>query len=264
MKMRWSNIIKKTEENIPNTEVSVLDYSPKQFNFGTPEAALDYLKQKEKGSDFLLSEVLRTTTGVEEIERLSEEQKIEHKVLEKLALLQEDAYKKAYDLGFEEGLKKAHEEKTAELNQQIEETSNLIVSFNVIKEELIRQNEAHIIKLVYEIACKIAFEHIEENQDSVLNVIKKAIETAQVEENVNVLISPLQLEFLEKMKNSSNRENEFLKKIKFVDSDQVSPGSCIVETNYGVIDARIEERVQKLWSELKEALPKVKSPIEST
>ncbi len=71
--MRWSNILKKDDTNQTAEDVSVLDYTPKEFNFGTPGAAIDYLKQKEKGSDFLLSEVLRTTTGVEEIERLSEE-----------------------------------------------------------------------------------------------------------------------------------------------------------------------------------------------
>ncbi len=262
--MRWSNILKKDQTTQTTEDVSVLDYTPKEFNFGTPAAAIDYLRQKEKGSDFLLSEVLRTTTGVEEIERLSEEQKIEQKVLEKLALVQEDAYKKAYDLGFDEGLAKAISDKTEELDQQSAETAKLLISFNHIKEELVHQNEAHLIRLVYEIASKIAFDHIEQNEESVLKVIKMAIETAQVEENVNVLIAPQQLEFLERMKAQGGRENEFLKKIKFVDSDQVTSGSCIVETNYGVIDARIEERVQKLWTELKAALPKVKSPIGST
>lgn len=261
--MRWSNILKKDQTNQATEDVSVLDYTPKEFNFGTPMAAIDYLKQKAKGSDFLLSEVLRTTTGVEEIERLSEEQKIEQKVLEKLALLQEDAYKKAYTLGFDEGVQKAMAEKKEELDLQADETARLLISFNHIKEELVYQNEAHLIRLVYDIACKIAFDHIEQHEESVLKVIKMAIETAQIEENVNVLIAPQQLEFLEKIKAKSGRENEFLKNIKFVDSDQVSPGSCIVETNYGVIDARIEERVQKLWTELKAALPKVKSPIGS-
>lgn len=259
--MRWSNVLKKLESEKAQTDVSVLDYVPKQFDFGTPMAAVDYLKQKEKGSDFLLSEVLRTTTGVEEIERLSEEQKVEQKVLDKLARLQEEAYKKAYELGMEEGFKKAHDEKTAELNAQADEVVKLTESINHIKEELFYQNEAHIIRLVFDIASRIAFDHIEQNQESVVKVIKAAIETAQVEEQVNVLIAPQQLEFLEQMQTNPSRENEFMKNIRFVDSDQVTPGSCIVETNYGVIDARIEQRVLKLWTELKEALPKVKSPI---
>ena len=82
--MRWSSIVKQDKSNVEHADVTVLNYTPKQFDFGTPGSAIKYLKQKEQGSDFIMSDVLRTTTGVEEIERLSEEQKIEEKVLDKI------------------------------------------------------------------------------------------------------------------------------------------------------------------------------------
>lgn len=263
--MRWSSILKKIDVVTKvQSDVSVLNYVPKQFDFGTHSAAKDYLKEKDKGSDFVMSDVLRATTGVEEIERLSEENKIENKVLEKLAKLQSEAYQKAYELGFEEGRTSAYLEKKEELGLQFEDFSKLIFSLNQIKEELMHQNESFIMKLIYDIASRIAFDHIEENQESVLNVIKKAIETAQAEENINVKVNPTQLEYVEKMKQQNSNETEFLKRIKFEGSEQVTIGSCIVETNYGIIDARVEERVEKLWNELKQAIPKVKSPIESS
>lgn len=260
--MRWSSIIKKNQEENENKEAAVFNYAPKEFNFGTPEAALEYLNQKKHGSDFVMSDVLRETTGVDEIERLSEEQKIEQKVLERIAEVQEEAYQKAYQLGFEEGTKKAIEEKTAELVEKSEKISDLINSFNSIKQEMIRQNEAHVIRMIYQIASRLAFDHVTENQEVILKIIKQALEDAQADENVNVLVSTKQIEFLEKIKLEEKRENDFLKKVKFISSDTVSEGSCIVETNYGVIDARIEERIAKLWNEFKQAMPKVKSPIE--
>ena len=261
--MRWSSIVKENpEEN--EQEVTILSYTPKQFNFGTPGAALDYLSEKAVGSDFVMSDVFRTTTGVEEIERLSEEQKIEEKVLDKISVLQEEAYKMAYELGFEEGTKKAIEDKTQELEQKIEELAAVTQTLCKIKEEMVYQNEAHIMRMIYEIASRLAFDHVSEKQEVVLLLIKKAIEEAQADENVNVRVNPAQIDFLENARQSSSREFDFLKKVKFEGVEGVSVGSCIVETNYGVIDARIEERVNKLWSELKQAIPKVKSPIEPT
>jgi flagellar assembly protein FliH len=260
--MRWSDIVKVNRSEAEQAEVTVLNYTPKQFNFGTPESALEYLKEKDGGSDFVMSDILRATTGVEEIERLSEEQKIEEKVLEKISLLQEDAYKQAYELGFSEGTKKAIEDKTQELANKSADIEALLLSLNQIKAEMAYQNEAHMIKMIYEIASRLAFDHVSEHQEIVLKLIKKSIEEAQADENVNVLVSNEQLEFLEKIKQSEKRENEFLNKVKFVGSDTVSVGSCVVETNYGVIDARIEDRVIRLWNELKQAAPKVKSPIE--
>lgn len=262
--MRWSSIVKSNQEEAENKEVTVLNYTPKQFNFGTPDAAMDYLREKEEGSDFVMSEVLRMTTGVEEIERLSEEQKIEQKVLEKISELQEEAYRQAYELGFEEGTKKAIEDKTAELNEKSAQLDLLTASLLKIKEEMIYQNEAHIMKMIYEIATRLAFDHISAHQDVVVRLIKKSIEEAQADENVNIRVATSQLEFLEKIKQTPGREYEFLKQVKFEGSDSVTVGSCVVETNFGVIDARIEERVNKLWTELKQAIPKVKSPIEPT
>lgn len=260
--MRWSNIVKHNQTDTEKAEVTVLNYTPKQFDLGTPDSAMEYLKEKAQGSDFVMSDVLRATTGIEEIERRTEEQKIELKVLEKIAVLQEDAYQKAYDLGFEEGRQKAIEEKGAELQQKSDDLDQLLLNINLLKEEMCRQNEAHMMKMIYEIATRLAFDHVHENQDVVLKVIKKSIEEAQADENVNVLVANEQFEFLEKLKQTKTRENEFLQKVKFIASDTVSVGSCVVETNYGVIDARIEERVSKLWSEFKQAVPKVKSPIE--
>ncbi len=270
LKMQWSsgapeeeksNILKKANESSLAADISILNYVPKQIEFGTPEAALDYLREKEKGSDFIMSNVLRQTTGIDAIEKLSEETKIENKVLEKLAVIQADAYQKAFELGLEEGLKKALTEKTNDINYNLDELQKLMAKLISLKEEMVKQNESHLVQLVYEIARRIAFDHIEEKPEVVISVIKNAIEIAQADEDINVLVSSSQVDFLEKMKLQTGREYEFLKKIRFQVSDQVSSGSCIIETNFGVVDARIEERVNKLWTELKQALPRVKSPI---
>ena len=256
-----SNILKKANESSLAADISILNYVPKQIEYGTPEAAVDYLREKEKGSDFVMNNVLRQTTGVDAIEKLSEETKIENKVLEKLTLIQAEAYQKAFDLGLEEGLKKALTEKTNDINHNLDELEKLMLKLINLKEEMAKQNESHLIQLVYEIARRIAFDHIEENPEVVISVIKNAIEIAQANEDITVLVSGTQVDFLEKMKLQTGREFEFLKKIKFQVSDQVTSGSCIIETNFGVVDARIEERVNKLWTELKQALPRVKSPI---
>ncbi|AGH96360.1 FliH/SctL family protein [Pseudobdellovibrio exovorus] len=260
--MRWSSIVKTNDEEIEQSDVTVMSYVPKQFDLQTPDSALQYLQEKARGSDFVMNDVLRVLTGVEDIERKTEEQTIELKVLEKVSVLQEEAYQKAYELGLEEGRKQAVGDTSAELQQKSQMLDQLLENMQQIKEEMVRQNEAHIMKMIYEVATRLAFDHVNENQDLVLKVIKKSIEDAQADENVNVLVAPEQLAFLEHVQQSAGRQNDFLKKIKFVASDSVSVGSCVVETNYGVIDSRIEERVSKLWAELKQAVPKVKSPIE--
>jgi flagellar assembly protein FliH len=49
--------------------------------------------------------------------------------------------------------------------------------------------------------------------------------------------------------------------MKFEPNEEVVDGGCIVETNYGEVDARIEQRVAQLWSVVSEIIPKVKDRI---
>jgi len=260
-KSEVSAVLKKETQKNASSDISVLNYVPKQIVFGTPGAAIQYLNEKEKGSDFVMSDVLRRTTGVDEIEKQSEEQKIENKVLEKLGTIQEEAYDKAYQLGLEEGVEKAMKEKGRNIEHQLADLEQTINQMKKLKEEMMKQNESHLIQLAYQIASRIAYDHIEEKPETVLSVMKNAIEMAQSDEEITVLVAADQVDFLEKMKAQTGRDFEFLKKVKLQVSDQVTTGGCIIETNYGVVDARLEERVSKLWSEMKQALPRVKSPI---
>ena len=240
---------------------TILEYKPKDFAAITPEVALDYLIQKKQGSDFVMSDVLRHTTGVAEIERQSEEQKIEDLALSKVALIQEQAFAQGFELGKSEGHSQAFTQANDSINAGLDQLHQLIGKLGQIKEELIHQNETHIMTLIYQIAEKIAFDHIEAKPEVVLTVIQKSIEIAQVDEDITVSVAPEQIDFLEQMKEKNHREYEFLKNVKLQSIANIQIGGCIVETNYGVIDARIAERTSKLWDEIKQALPKVKSKV---
>ncbi|MCB0357040.1 MAG: hypothetical protein KDD40_08540, partial [Bdellovibrionales bacterium] len=37
----------------------------------------------------------------------------------------------------------------------------------------------------------------------------------------------------------------------------MSNGGCILETNYGAIDARIEERLEKVWKAIEDKMPRI-------
>ena len=261
--MRWSSLIKTNAEDTEQNK-TVLEYQPREFVLGTPGAAMEYLERKKAGSDFVLSDVLRHTTGVEEIEKQSEEARIEQKVLERVALIQKQAYDEGYLLGKDEGYSAALQKRNTEIDRGLLELNDVLQSVQNLKPELILNNESHILHLVYQIAEKLAYEHIEQKPEVVLEVIRRAIHTAQAEEEVTVLVAPEQAEFLETYKNSDNEKYEFLENIKLQASDQIQPGGCIVETNYGAIDARIGERFKKVWTELSAAIPKVKDTLTSS
>ena len=257
--MPWSKtILKKAQAN-----EQVLEYNPITFQLGTPSQALNYLESKKHGSDFRLSEVVRQQTGVEELELQSDEQRVEDRALEKLKTIQEGAYAEGYKLGQDEGQKKAFETYSKEITLRLSEMKTLIDAFGNMKKELVSHNEAHIIQLLFHLSSKLAQAQLEFDTTPLLNTIKSALDLAQEEENVVIHVSNQQIEFLEKLKSEGKVEFDFLEKVKLVGNDKISPGGCIVETNYGEVDAQIEQRVEQLWTHLKDNMPRVKTKLES-
>jgi flagellar assembly protein FliH len=241
----------------------VVEYTPTQFNLGTPLQALEYLEEVKRGSDFIMNPVIREQTGVEELQREDLDSRAEELAIHKLQDIQTAAYKEGYDLGLDEGTKRAYQEKTKEIKTKLEELDRLLVNVSKLKTDLEVQNESHLIQLMYHMASRIALRQIEGDNQIIIDVMRQAMSLAQDEENITVQVSDKQLEFIEDIKkNSHSREFDFIKKIKIEGNPGIQPGGCIVETNYGEVDSRVEQRLAKLWEHLSEAVPKVKSPVE--
>jgi flagellar assembly protein FliH len=116
---------------------------------------------------------------------------------------------------------------------------------------------------MFQMASRLAKTELVNNNEAIVQVLRDAVGLAQDEENVTVRVSPTQFEFLETLKKETGREFEFIKKMKFEPDQEIADGGCIVETNYGEVDARIEQRMQQLWSVLSENMPKVKDKVAS-
>ena len=238
----------------------VIEFTPRALDAQMPEVAREFMATSQRrASTFRLNELVAQQTGISEVERLTLNEKIEARALEKVKEVQEIAYKEAYALGLEEGRQKAFDEEKAEILRRLGQLDEVLQSVSRIKSDLILQNEAHVLRLTFELAKKLFFSEISEKPDRILPVLKQAIDLAQSEESVFVRLSEEDFKFIEEFRMKVNKEFDFLKRMKFDANPEIEKGGCLLETNYGTIDATIEERVGKLWTLISEKLPKVKT-----
>jgi flagellar assembly protein FliH len=242
----------------------VLDFVPPKFELDAPEQAIQYLeKKKAKGSEFRMSDVIRVQTGVEKIEAKNVEEDVEKTVLIRLKEVQETAYQEAYQLGLSDGKNQAFQNSSEEIQARLTEFDTLIQALTKIKTELLLQNESHLVQLTFHMAKRLAYKEVQADPQIVVQIMKEAIEMAQIEEQVTIRVAPTQLAFFETLKEQTGKDFEFLNKVKFEGAESVSNGGCVIETNYGQIDAKFEERVEKLWTTLSESLHRVKDQVQS-
>lgn len=237
-------------------------YAPRKFPQTISQVASGFMAfNAGGGSSFKIDQLVAEQTGMAELERLSVEAQVEKKALERLKDLEELAYKEAYAVGIDEGREKAFEDNRAEFDQKLRHFEELIASIEHLKSELIAINEAQILKLVMYMARRLAMAEIKERNEVIIDVIRNAVHSAQSDENITIRLSPSDAAFIDEVRGKLGKEFESLKKARFEASDVITSGGCVVETNYGDVDATIEKRFEKLWESVTEKLPEVKNSV---
>ena len=240
----------------------VLDFKPSKFPQKISKSASSFVeRERTESSGFKINPLLAEQTGIKQLQTDSLNQQVESLVLEKVKEIQEEAHEQAYQLGLSEGRAKAFKDHEADILERLGSLDKVLTEIQEIKAQLVVMNEAHVVKLVFQIAEKMTMAQIQIQPEIVLDVINKAIATAQSDEQVLVKLSPKDLTFVEGVKDQLGREFEKLKNSKLDRDESIAPGGCIVETNYGMIDATVPERVNKIWESLSEILPKVKPVV---
>ena len=165
--------------------------------------------------------------------------------------IRDSAYRKGYD----EGQKSGYNDGQSELNRLIERVHKIVESVMNRREEILRDTEQQIVDLVILMTRKIV-KIISENQkgvvlSNVLSALKKVKTRCSVIIRVNI----------EDLKLTSEHTGEFIKRVEVVqgitviEDSSVDKGGCVVETDFGAIDARIASQLGELENKILEISP---------
>lgn len=236
----------------------VVDYTPKKFPVEMAKPANDFQSsQKGSNSDFEINNLVAELTGIADKRRAEIEERIEALTLEKLKTVEEKAYNEAYDLGLIEGTEKAFQEKTAEIEKRLGDLDLLMNQIQHLTINLLAEKENQIMKMINKLASKIAMFEIEQNQENLIRLIYEMFEEMQDDEKVLIRVAPSDAEFIKQTRTKLGTENNVLKTLKIEVDHDLLPGGCVMESNYGSIDASIEMRVSRAWKAIEERLPRV-------
>ncbi len=155
----------------------------------------------------------------------------------------------AWNEGFAEGRKAAE----AEYANIIREAENRIAEFETEKEEYWKNIEPELVKLAIEIAAKIIHSEVKANSETVVGVAKAAIRQVRQRESIRVRVNPADLETTKSQKNELLESADGIQHLEIVDDRRVDQGSVILETEDGILDARIRTQLSETEKALMEA-----------
>ena len=169
--------------------------------------------------------------------------------------IKENAYNEGHKTGLEEGFQTAYQKGE---NSAKEEFVPLLQTINSMIRELSEYRtmmypkvEKEMIEMITGLTKKILQHEINTNEDSVKQMILLAINSVIDKENMTIRIHPSDKAHAEAF--SPELKNLFseIKNITFEEHSGIEKGGCVIETNFGTIDARVDQLENQIEKILK-------------
>lgn len=161
----------------------------------------------------------------------------------------------AQKTGFEQGHSEGYEKGVEEVNRLIDRMHRMLEAVMQRREEILQDTESQIVELVILMTRKV-IKILSENQKNIVmaNTLS-ALKKVKTRGNVTLRVN------LEDVKLTTSHVDEFIqhvenvKGITVIEDTAVERGGCIVETDFGAIDARIASQLQELENKILEVSP---------
>lgn len=191
-------------------------------------------------------EILRRT--------LDEAEEIRAKAVAEAGAIRESSrqqgYKEGYATGYADGLKRA--------TPVIDSFASLVRELTEAREKFYSNSESEMVELVINVAHVALGDQIEKNPSLIRHVIKNAVRKLQAREEMTIRVNPLDIEEAEKVRAEIIKEVEDIEKVSFKGDPLVSRGGCMLDTNMGSIDARVETQLEAMRESLLTAVEESK------
>lgn len=167
----------------------------------------------------------------------------------------EELHREAREKGFEEGRVQGWQEGKTEADRLVDRL-HVIVSKSVERRnEIIGDSEAQLVALVLNIARKVVKVLSENQRNVVVNNVVQALRKLKSKSDVIIRVNMVDLKITsEHMKELTDRI-ERLGNVQLLEDATVDPGGCIIETDFGEIDARISSQLQEIEDKILEITP---------
>lgn len=213
-------------------------------------AAFDEVKRKNNQAQKIRQEAEDEAKRIIE-EARREAGKLEAEIKQKVEAVE----KEAFDKGYAEGRDKGFQEGRHEVERLVDTLQKIVSSAIEKRNEIIQESETQVINLVLLIVKKV-IKVISENQKNVvINNVVQALRKLKSRGDVVIRVNLSDVELTSGHINDFMKMVENVKSVTVLEDSSVDRGGCIIETDFGEIDARISSQLHEIEEKILELAP---------
>jgi flagellar assembly protein FliH len=152
--------------------------------------------------------------------------------------------KTAYENGFRQGEKAGMELAERKIEAVMKRYSEAILELGRHRSLLYGQIEGEVVRLAIAVAKKIVHREIEVDPDIIQTLVRVALSHVAEKSAVTIHLNPVDYNYLLERRGELSQSEG--REISLLADKSVERGGCLIQTNCGDIDARIEEEFREV------------------
>jgi flagellar assembly protein FliH len=171
---------------------------------------------------------------------------------EERKLIWEQSRKDGWNEGFKAGYQEGHEVAVAEMRGLVGALGTIRKGLEESRSQMLRELEKEITTLALEIAEKLALQEITTSPEAVIKLVRKVVERSGSRKSLKVRLSPDDYRCLKEAQKDLFASMADMDELDLVEDESLRAGDCVVETSAGIVDARMERRLERLKNSVME------------
>ncbi len=170
----------------------------------------------------------------------------------------------AYEEGYAEGQKNALPREQEKLRPVMDMLDNATAIINDHHAAVLRNTPRDVVDLAMAMARKIIFKEMEKNGDGRRDALRHIVKLAVSHDNAKIRCHPDDEQSVKSALLETLPDTETSNSFELILDKSIQPGGCLVDTDFGTVDARIDKQLDSIEAELKQVAVSLSGSAEWT
>jgi flagellar assembly protein FliH len=154
--------------------------------------------------------------------------------------------KTAYESGFRQGEKAGMAIAEKKIEASLRRYGEAVLEIGKLRKQLYHQVEREVVKLAVEVAKKIVHREIQADPEIIQTLVKVALSHVAEKSAVTVHLHPSDYNYILEHRSELSSGPEDGREVVLLADKSIERGGCLIQTECGDIDARIEEEFREV------------------
>ena len=167
----------------------------------------------------------------------------------------EESEKKGFTKGYDEGFAKGFEDTNKDFAKLLDKLKKILAETMNRRNEIIDSSEGQLIDVAILIAKRVVKMLTERDKGIVVRNIQEALRRVKGRTKITIRVNIDDLEISARHKDEFYQMLDKIEGVSVLEDPNVDVGGCLIETDFGDIDARINTQLNEIETAIKEVQP---------